>query len=300
MMKSMEQHVSAYEPPQYDSERLKQFYYKTAYGKVLPKSYRPKGRVNRAAFADAMIGVYVESLEIIRDDDPMAYATGMARAAFTLDFLAGTSPEALQPAIDELKSKGEVIDDPREYAIGIVGRVAEYLKDSGLMESEEQPTELTHEPIEVREETAPQETNELHQYADVAQLIRGLHEQHRLRDGEAQTLLLLLRQARSPLGVERQVKLVDGVLPYIKGRLRRTTAMQPHKGDRLEDVRFSRGAEYMETILKSPTAMLTDDRVLIAFAQTELIRDDTLTAKDACKNVLGHIGYVIDKMYQAE
>lgn len=295
---NMENDAVMYQALEYDEERVKQLYYKTAYGKVLPKSYRPKGRVDRAAFADAMVGLYIESLERVDGDDHEAYQLGLARAAFTIDFLQGASPGDLRESLKSFAPEAAFADS-REYALGIVATAAEYLRESGIMEAsatgQQAPKQLTGSVTIEQSEVV-----DIRTFENLSHLIDGLRGDGLMSDGEAQVLLLILRQARSPLALERQVKIIDRMLPYLQGRLRRTVATQPHKGDDLEDKVFAKGVGFMRTIFENSPAMLTDNRILISFAQTELMKNDTFGAKDASRSVMGYIGYTLDKMYRVQ
>ncbi len=105
-----------YTPLQYDEEPLKQFYRRATDSKNLPLRFRPEGEVNKSAFADAVIGLYLEKAETTlreeletsppktHDRKRELYQQKLSRAAFAIDFLQGVPLEELREREDDRRA----------------------------------------------------------------------------------------------------------------------------------------------------------------------------------------------------
>ncbi len=291
-LEGMEIKLQSNKAVQYDRFVAGQFYNSIVRSKLLPKRYAPKGFINRTIFADAMIGLYLDSLEGDRAENPDKYNVGLTRAAFAIDFLEGIEADELQPRVDELTALGECIDDQREYAFSIAVDAVRHLIEREAIEGP--PEESTNSLREIDKKEAS-----VDQYEDITDLIYRLHEENRLPGDQARVLLVLLRQVPSPLSLAQQAEIIDGILPYIKTRLFHTLATQPYKRDEtLQDEQLACGAEYVKQILAHPGSVLASSQLFRNFIQMEMLKDDSLSVEAASKRVKGHIGYTLDVMYR--
>jgi hypothetical protein len=286
-------------PIDYDAERLKQFYGRATFRTNLPREYKPDTDVNQAAFADAMIGLYVNHLEVRYADDPKAYQVGLARVAFALNFLEGMKPADLTVAFDELGVTEDDIKIPREYALGVAGIGARHFRNQfgEPAPNEEKPVKPAPEPLPESEIMEPEVQRSHEEFINLGNVIRDLYDQERINSGEAQALLLLFREAQSSALRETQAKVAERIAQHLKARLTRATATQPHKGESLADQVYAKGISHLRMIVNHPVAMVTDNRVYKELITTEMSADRTLTPKTAYEKIRGHIGYVLDKIY---
>ena len=286
-------------PMEYDSDRLKQFYSRATFRTNLPKEYKADIDVNQAAFADAMIGFYMDHLELRYADDPKGYQVGLARVAFALDFLEGMNPTDLTNTFYELEATEDDIKIAREYALGVAGIGARHFRDQfgEPVLKEEKPPKLVPEPLPEPEPIEPEVQRSHEEFTNLGNVIRDLYDQGRINSGEAQALLLLFREAQSNALRDTQAKVAERIAQHLKAHLNRATAMQPHKGESLIDQVYAKGARHIRMVISHPVAMVTDNRVYKELITTEMSIDHTLTPKMAYEKIRGHIGYVLDKIY---
>lgn len=291
----MERDDVALRPMEYDTERLWQFNHRATYWKNLPKEYKPAYGVDQAAFADAMIGFYIDYLDETYEDDPVSYRVGLARVAFALDFLQGMPPTELTQKFGELEPTEGNVKIAREYALGVAGIGGRHFREQVGVPAAAKPTAKADIKPEIRQETGNEQ--DYREFANLGSFIRQLYEEKRVSSSEAQALLLLFRQAQSNASREIKSRVIENIAQHLKARLQRCTALQPHKGEVVADETFMKGAIYIRNVVERPGAMLADNRVYVDLVKADMIVDDSLTPQTAYEKIRGHIGYVLDKIY---
>ena len=286
----MENDMETLQSLEYDEERLKQFIHRALYSTNLPPEYKPGRDINKAAFADALIGLFIEQAENKYENKPEALDAALAQVAFAISSLQGDTPDELNNQFQQLSDQGLSRKYPREYALDVAGAGARYFRD-GL----DRPFPLKKGPPRKIERI--EKVYDYEEFKHLGDFIRRLYEEERITSGEAQALLLLFRQAPSTAPKSTQVKIVLAAEARLKAQLRRTVALQSHVGEKLEDQTLAKGADFVKKILANPTLMLEDNRVLSSLARGEAMRDESLEPKEAYESVLGHIGYTLDKVY---
>lgn len=282
----MKNQTPEYAPLEYNERRLQSFFSRAIYRMNLPKAYRPPSNVDRAAFADAMIGFYLEDCDDVRTEGSGDRAeAALARVAFTLQFLQGVSPVELTEEFNALEDREDNTKLPMEYALGVAGIGARYVRDTMPV------LEEIGEPIEVYKE------GNYEHFQELGDFVRRLYEDNRVSRGEASALMLLFRQAESSATLAAQKSAITTIEEHLRERLKRTIARQPHRGDELIDQTFVRGANFIKVVLKNSSTMLVDERIFNALAKIELMRDDSFNPATAYQSVLGHIGYTLNKVY---
>lgn len=281
----METRANRYEPLEYDGNRLKAFYRRATSKSNLSRQYSPdRDEVNLSAFADAMIGFYLDEPVEVRGHIEGNLAARLSQVAFAIDYLKGVPYEELDQRIHDnpiAERKGV-----RDYALGVAGGGARYFRTKVKFE-ERSGVDISRQ-FELRHVSVDE-------FIDLDDTIKRLFHDNCISPGMAQSLLLLFHCRESDAPDELQLRMTRDITQDLERRLRVMTEVLPHKGDGLADLTFAKGAKYIEAALQT-TLSSTTLRDLTALEAGE--DKDPVRYYHHREQVFGHIGYVLDRVYR--
>lgn len=282
----METRANRYEPLEYDEDRLKAFYRRATSKSNLSKQYSPDDReeVNLSAFADAMIGFYLDEPVEVQGHVEGNLATRLSQVAFTIDYLKGVPYEELDRRIHDnpvAARKGV-----REYALGVAGGGGRYFRTK--LESEGRSGVSITQQFESRFVSVDE-------FVDLDDTIKRLFHDDYISPGKAQSLLLLFHCRKSSASEGLKLRMIRDITQDLERRLRMMVEVLPHKGDGLADLTFAKGAKYIEAALQTTLS----DTKLHKLTKLEAGEDkDPARYYHHREQVFGHIGYVLDRVYR--
>jgi hypothetical protein len=294
----MSERVPTPEPLEYDPKRLSSFLRRALSKGNLPSEYKPHPGVNREAFADAIIGSYLDGFEDalrsaeqegdveVIDETEQEYDQGLTRADFAIRFLQGVQA----PYLRTCEKNNEVLkkEGYRDYALTVAGKGAKNFR-------------LSKEQLTQNLSTVSREQKNgftvLIDYADLDDFIRKLYQQKRMSYSLAQSLLFYfgLRDSDKSDEAKDAGRTFARVELYYK--LKQSTMSQKLFSENgYKDPRIDLGAKFIKKNIGNPMRH-EPGQPLDAIITQEMFYSGSDDRQAASEHVMSHIGFVLDTLF---
>jgi hypothetical protein len=294
------------DPFGYDEERVKKFNHRANYYTNFPKSYAPAGdEETQAYFANTIVGFYLDSIDDperaiqLTNKEEKQHQAALALAELALGFLEGIPYDKLTAQYGDIPVVKKTGTLQASLSVATIGAQTAWdiidPERTSIVKRNNKSDVVKNEVIRPAVDT----------FKDVDNLILDLFETKRLpNEWTAGALLFLFELRTSSAPIENKKKAHARIRDILKQRLREVSMMQPRNGEQFADQTFEKGAEFLKVVLNSPYDPSQETSPIELLAETEAkalpprsTEINPAKLAQARADVLGHIGYVLTKLY---
>lgn len=305
--------MSGYELIQYDDDREQQFFRRGTDSRNLPRRFKPEGEVDKAAFNDAITGIYLDkaeaTLQVSLETEPLKnhekkrdiYERAQKRVVYAIDYRRGVPYEELRERgeADPMVAKEMARDGLVNYVLKVArlgAREVQNLVEGPLHDEEISVTEPVTTAGENQSGESTLETIRAHE--DLDDIIKSLYEKGRMKALQAQSLLLLFELQASNASPEARLAAMHGARSELHRKIRVAQLEERLYADgKFKDARVEKGVEYLALVTGNPFKRSASAR-LDGVIDAVRMQHDTLLDRQAVKrHVHSHVGYALEKLY---